>query len=207
MSTSGRLVALNLPDAKVSLLITIARSIVQRMTDNPWFPAPDPSLADVQAAIDDLAEATTTALSRVQGSVASREDKRSALITRLRHLQAHVQSIANANVENAVAIIESAGMDVKNVGKPPPPVYKASEGRVSGEVDLVVPSAGDRAGYEHQHSLDGGKTWLPLPQPFTSKTKVTVAGLTPGTTVWFRYRATVKGETGNWSQPISTMVR
>jgi len=206
MSTSARLVALNFPDAKVSLLLSMARAIVQRMTDNPWFPAPDPSLTDVQAAIDELAEATTTALSRVQGSVATREDKREALVTRLRHLQAHVQSIADANVQSAVAIIESAGMDVKKVGKPPPPVFKASAGRVSGQVDLVVPSAGDRAGYEHQHSLDGGKTWLPLPQPFTNKTKVTVTGLTPGAMVWFRYRSTVKGATGDWSQPISTRV-
>jgi hypothetical protein len=204
---SGRvLVALNLPEYKVPLLVTMARAIVQRMTENPWFPAPDPSLADVQAAIDDLEAAETTARSRVTGGVESREARRRVLVERLQYLQDHVQAIANANPQSAAAIIESAGMHVKRVGKPPPPVYRARAGRVSGEVDLFVPSAGERAGYEHQLSLDGGKTWLPSPQPFTNNTRVTVTGLTPGTTVWFRYRWTFKGATGDWSQPISIMV-
>ena len=54
------LVALNLPDAKVPLLLSKARSIVQGMSESSWFPSPDPSLAEVQAAIDDLDAAAAT---------------------------------------------------------------------------------------------------------------------------------------------------
>jgi hypothetical protein len=117
-----------------------------------------------------------------------------------------VQSIADGDRENAASIIASAGMDVKKVGRPPPRAYHAGRGRVSGEVAIVVPSAGDRAGYEHQYSLDGGKTWLPFPQPFTNETEVTLSDLRPGVTVSLRYRSTVKGVTGNWSQTIAILV-
>jgi hypothetical protein len=211
MSTSAKsqgrpVVALNLPEYKVPVLISKATFIVQQMTDNARFQTPSPSLADVQAAIDDLVQATTTALTRMQGSVAERNAKREVLVTRLRHLASYVQAIADADPVHAVSIIESAGMDAKKVGRPPPRVYRAVRGRVSGEVSIVVPSAGDRAGYEHQYSLDGGKTWLPFPQPFTNETEVTLSDLRPGATVWLRYRSTVKGATGDWSQTISFIV-
>ena len=98
------------------------------------------------------------------------------------------------------------GSVVRKVGKPAPRVYRARRGRVSGEIAIVVPSAGDRAGYEHPYRLDDGKTWLPFPQPFTNETAVTLSGLRPGSTVWLRYRWTVKGVTGDWSQTISIMV-
>jgi hypothetical protein len=143
MSTSEKsqrrpIVALNLPEYPVPVLLSKARFIVQQMTDNARFQTPSPSLAEVQAAIDDLAEATTTALTRVQGSVAERNAKREVLVTRLRHLASCVQAIADADPVHAVSIIESAGMDVKKVGRPPPRVYRAVRGRVSGEVSIVV---------------------------------------------------------------------
>lgn len=200
------LVALNLPDAKVPLLLSKARSIVQGMSESSWLPSPDPPLAEVQAAIDDLDAAAATVFTRAVGTVERRDGKRRVLVERLQHLAAYVQSIADANPEYAAAIIESAGMDVKKVGKPAPRVYRARRGRVSGEIAIVVPSAGDRAGYEHQYCLDDGKTWLPFPQPFTNETAVTLSGLRPGSTVWLRYRWTVKGVTGDWSQTISFMV-
>jgi hypothetical protein len=200
------LAVLKLPQRRVPLLLSIARSIVMRMTDNAWFPAPDPPLAEVQSAIDDLTQAATTAATRVLGSVPARDAKREVLVVRLGYLRDYVQAIANANLDHAVAIIESAGMSVKKVGRPPPPTHRLARGRVSGQVDIVVPSAADRAAYEHQYSLDGGKTWLPLPQPFTNETKVTVAGLPPGATVMFRYRASVKGVVGDWSDVLSIVV-
>jgi hypothetical protein len=73
-------------------------------------------------------------------------------------------------------------------------------------VDLVAPKAGDRAGYEFQYSLDGGMTWLSLPEPFTTKASATVRGLKPGSTVHFRVRATVKGVTGDWSNSVAIIV-
>jgi hypothetical protein len=143
---------------------------------------------------------------RTKGSVVVRNDKARVLFSQLEYLRAYVEAIANANRDNATAIIESAGMYVKGRKGPPGRVFTAKNGRVSGEVELVAPSAGDRSAYEFQYSLDGGKTWLPLPEPFTTKATATVTGLTPGSTAHFRYRATVKGATGNWSDRVAIIV-
>ena len=51
-------IALALPKS-VPALISYAQSIVKRMTDNPSFPNPSPTLAAVTAAIDELQIAET----------------------------------------------------------------------------------------------------------------------------------------------------
>ena len=56
-----------------------------------------------------------------------------------------------------------------------------------------------------QYSLDA-KTWLSFPQVVTTKASSTLPGLTPGTRVYLRYRTTVKGVTGDWSDTISVVV-
>ncbi len=59
-------------------------------------------------------------------------------------------------------------------------------------------SAGSRACYDWESSLDGGKTWVAAPSSLQAKT--TLVGFTPGVTVMFRYRAVTKTGEGNWSQ-------
>jgi hypothetical protein len=200
------LIALKLSEDPVPLVISRARAIVQQMTGNAWFPSPDPPLSDIEAAIEDLQSAQASTLMRTKGTTDVRDGKRTTLLSRLEYLKAYVEAIANDHPDNATAIIESAGMHVKDKKGPPGRVFTARPGRVSGEVELVAPRAGDRSAYEFQYSLDGGKTWLPLPEPFTTKATVTVTGLTPGSTAHFRYRATVKGVTGNWSDAVAIIV-
>jgi hypothetical protein len=124
----------------------------------------------------------------------------------LDQLRVHVEAIANANPEHAVAIVASAGMYSKEKRGPAGRVFHAKQTK-STEVNLIAPSAGDRASYEFQYSLDGGVTWHALPQPTTTHAHATVKNLTPGTTVHFRYRATVKGLTGDWSDVIACIVQ
>lgn len=90
MSTSAKkpqrfVVVLKLPEYEVPLLLVRARNIVERTTGNAWFPSPVPSLAVVQAAIEDLSDAEATTLTRVVGGVATRDVKRMALVSQLQH--------------------------------------------------------------------------------------------------------------------------
>jgi hypothetical protein len=78
------IVALKLP-LSVSALITYARGLVTRMTANPSFPNPTPTLA---------------ALARTKGAVATRNDKRAALILLLKQLRDYIQTTADASAEN-----------------------------------------------------------------------------------------------------------
>ena len=189
----------------VPALLIRARVVLGKMTGNTWFPTPRPSLSVLAAAIDDLTEAAATAGTKVMGSVAARHAKRAVLEGVLEQLRVYVQSIARANPEYGHSIIESAGMDVKKTRGPGPRIFRAELRGVSGSVYLEVPQAGNRASYQWQYSVDGGVTWVRLPDTNTADT--TVTGLKPVSTVHFRYRTVVKNVTGNWSDKISIIVR
>ena len=82
--------------------------------------------------------------------------------------------------------------------------FAAKPGAVSGSAKVVAVSAGRRASYEWQHSLDGGKTWVTA--PVTLQAKTTIAGFAPGATVLFKSRAVTKTGEGDWSQPVSLVI-
>jgi hypothetical protein len=194
------LVSLKLPKP-VAQLIPYAAGIVTGMTNNPAFPNPVVPLATVNAAISALHTAEAAALTRAKGAVATRNEKRAALVSLLEQLRAYVQARADATPENGASIIESAGMAVRKVATHPARTFTAKAGAVSGSVTLYAKSVGDRAAYMWEYSTDGGKTWLALPPTLQAKT--TVTGLTPGSSVEFRYRAVTKTGAADWSLPIT----
>ena len=194
---------LSLPK-KVPALITHAQAIVSAMTGNPAFPSPAPALAALVTAIEDLQTAETAALSRVKGAVAVRNEKRAALVTLLEQEKSYVQTTADANLETATSVIESAHIGVRKIPVHKPRTFEALQGAVSGSAKLVAKSAGARASYEWQYSIDGGKTWVPA--PVTLQAKTTITGLTPATSVMFRYRPVTKKGEGDWSQTLSLLV-
>ena len=197
------LAALKLP-RKISDLINIARVIVITMTGNPNFPNPQPTVAAMTTGLNELVMAEAGAKVRSMGAVALRNAKKRALVTLLEEWRTYVQSTADASPENAANIIQSGGATMrknpvrKNLG------FHAKLTTTPGSVKVVAPAAAHRAFYDWQSSIDGGKTWVDLPQ--TLQSKMTVAGLPTMTTVQFRYRATVKAGEGAWSQPISILV-
>jgi hypothetical protein len=199
-------VVLKLPEDNVPLLVTRAQFIVDRMTKSPWFPEASPLLRAAQGAIDDLHAAEVRTHTRAPDSVPDRDAKRGVLSQRLDELRSYVSKICNANPDHAAEIVESAGMYLKQLRGPAPRVFALGRGDHSGEVKVTFPRAGDRAAYEPQYSLDGGKTWLPFPQPVTNYATATLRGQTPGSTVHVRFRATVKGVTGDWSDPLAIIV-
>ena len=208
MSTPKRInraiVTLKLP-RKVPELIKLAQAIVTAMTGNPNYPTPEPPLATVTGAINDLAVAETATQARTHGAAATRNDKLATVVQLLEQLKAYIQKTADANMENGAAIIQSAGVNVRKPAVRAPRTFEAKPGAVSGSVKLVAASAARRASYEWQFSVDGGKTWQVA--PVTLQAKTTVMGLTPGATVTFRYRGVTKAGEGDWSQLITAIVK
>jgi predicted phage tail protein len=196
-------IALALPKS-VPALISYAQGIVTRMTGNPSFPSPVPTLAAVTAALADLQTAETAALARTKGAVTARNEKRTVLVAALQQLRAHVQAIADADPTQASSIIESAGVAVRKTPTHTARAFAAKPGPVSGVAKVTAAAASRRASYEWQYSADGGKTWVTAPATLQART--TIAGLTAGSTVQFRYRAVTKTGEGDWSQPASLMV-
>jgi hypothetical protein len=181
--------------------VTHAQSVVGAMTDNPHFPAPLPALWVVSKAVSDLRTAETAALTRAQGTIDTRNDERRMLVSLLHQLRAYVQVIADADPRNGAFIIESAGLAVRKRPARRPRVFSAKPGAESGEVKLIAPSAGHRSAYEWEYSIDGGATWLAMAPTLQAKTSIT--GLTPGSSVQFKYRWVDKSGASSWSQPIT----
>lgn len=197
--TPRALASLKLPRRNTQL-VTYAQGIVTSMTSNAHFPTPVPPLSSVASVLGELATAETQALTRVKGAVAARNEKRAALVSLLQQLRSYVQVTADANPENASSIIESAGMAVRKAPTRAPRVFAARQGALSGAVKVEAPSAGHRAAYEWEYSVDGGKSWIALPPTLQAKTSVT--GLTPGSSAQFRYRWVTKTGASDWSQPL-----
>ena len=164
-----------------------------------------PTLATLTAAIDALQTAETAALARTKGAVVTRNEKRLALVQLLQQLEGYIQAQADANLENGASIIAERRGRGEEDGGAPAARLRREAGGVTGTAKLVAASAAHRASYEWEYSTDGGKTWVTAPATLQAKT--TVTGLTAGTTVQFRYRPVTKTGEGNWTQPVSLVVK
>ena len=198
-------IALNVP-GKIPELLLYGTNVVQKLTGNPHFPTPTPTVAALAAAVSDLHDAETAALSRAKGAATVRNDKRTVLLGLLQQYRGYVQGVADATPENAAAIIESAGFAVRRNAPHGKRAFAATQGALSGEARITAVTAGSRAAYDWQYSGDGGKTWIEVPS--TTQGKTTISGLPAGTTVQFRYRTvTPKGGQGDWSAAVSLFVK
>jgi hypothetical protein len=198
------LAVLGLPKTVPGLLAT-ADHIVGQVSGNPYFPNPDPPLATIAASIKDLAMAQAATLARTHGATTTRNEKRTVLVTQLGQLHGFVQKVADASPAIAASIIESAGMSVRKAPARKPRAFAAMPGPLPGSVKLVAPRAGKTAAYEWEFSVDGGKTWQPVPATLQARTIVT--GLVPGATVSFRCRSILRASASDWSLPVTVTVK
>lgn len=203
-ATHRSLATLRLPKT-IDAIVARAQAIVASMTDNQYFPAPVPPLWVISKAVTDLQKAEAAALTRAKGSVAIRNERRTMVGSLLQQLRGCVQVTADADPENGASIIESAGMTVKKQPNRVPRVFSTKPGKVPGEVKIVAPTAGDRASYDWEYSTDSGVNWLAMPSTLRASTKLD--GLTPGTSVMFKYRSVTSKGVGDWSAAITATVK
>jgi hypothetical protein len=189
----------------VPALIKTTQAILTASTNNPLLPNPTPALATIAAALAALVTAEAATETRAKGTVPARNAARKALLTLLHAFKAHVQLVADGNPEQAESIITSTGFGVRKATARTKVPFAAKAGPNSGSVHLAVKAAARRASYDWEWSGDGGKTWTPLPGTLQAKTLVT--GLPAATSVQFRYRAVIRTGEGDWSQPITLLVK
>jgi hypothetical protein len=203
MSIVHRILAVLTLSPKALEFIAQATIVVDKMTNNPDFPDPSPVLTVVSDHIQTMQDAQLVALSRARGAAEARDHARRVVLSDLRLLQAYVQSVADANPHRAATIITGAGMTVKNISLRQRNQLDASQGDLSGHVELTAACAGRKAIYMWQWSVDQ-VVWNDLPMTFDTKTGMT--GLTPVTRYYFRYRTFTKSGEGDWSQIVSLLV-
>jgi hypothetical protein len=206
MATSTKVIAVLLLPRHVPDVIKFGKTIVGAMTGNAYLPTPTPTLASVTTRLAELEVAETLAESRAKGAASARNIKLRLVDSYLQGLRAYVQMMADADLDHAVAIIESAGMNVKKHAVRVKSDLTARPGKVSGQVLLDAKAAAKgRASYDWEYSMDQ-KAWTPLPTTLVANT--TVSGLTPLTTYSFRHRVlTRKDGQSDWHQVATLVVR
>jgi hypothetical protein len=206
-------VVLNLKTAKVPALLPQAKAIYNAFeTNKTQLPTPPVPLATLLLQIQDLDTAEQATVTKTKGTVPVRNAKRTVLVTSLESLRMYVQSLCDANPEQAATIAAAASMFTAKVAVRDKPILQARQGPQSGIVLLIANATlligrgvRKKATFNWEMSADGGKTWTPLPSTPIATTIVT--GLTPLTTYAFRVSVTVSKTVGEWSQAVTLLVR
>jgi hypothetical protein len=202
----GPVAALMLPRPRKALS-AYAKKVSAGIASNPKLVAvASPSIS----ALNGLIATFDTCLAAMGGGKAKTAQCNAAqlaLIVALKSERDCVQGVSSqqATLADAEVVITSAAMSVKKFTRAKKPPLAVKHGPTSG-VALIVAAAIARAvAYYWEWSLDQ-KTWSSLPD--TTGAKTTMAGLTPGTTYYFRVRALVPklGQT-DWSQLVSLLAQ
>jgi hypothetical protein len=180
--------------------------VIAKMTGNAEYPTPTPTLASVQMALTAFQNALAEAKDGGTAKTAAKNAAREVLVGRVRSLALYVQQTCGDDL----AVLLSSGFEaVKSPTPagvlPAPDGVTLTQGTLSGSLDLrgrPVPNAGS---YEAQKttSIANPNSWEPVGQ-FTAA-RMSLDGLTPGTTYWARLRAIGSAGPGAWSEPVSAI--
>jgi len=195
-------VVLNFPTV-IAVFIVYARAIYMAMFSNPRFVASAAKVTVLKTDIDALEAAQVGFKTKPQTvSIEDRNNAFEKVKADLRSLRSDVQALADADPANAKSIITSAGMSWKTSSNHGKQQNGATDGDVSGSVDLTAEGAGP---HEWRWSTDG-VVWHYI-RATLGATK-TVYGLTPGTVYHFQNSKILPNEEeGEWSQSVTIMVR
>jgi hypothetical protein len=203
---------LRLDHSSTASVLGRAYAVINGMGADPIrFSAPVPPLPTLKGQTAKVELAEHVAATRVKGAAAARNVERQHLVQMLETERSYVQTLCDASPDQAVAILEAAGM----VAAPTPvrnePILKVTVGVQSGTVNLdanatvLAGRSGKKTCFNWQWTTDGGQTFDSA--PVTPHARTTIANLAPLTMVGFRVSVTdIKGP-GAWSQIVTILVQ
>ncbi|HLG35053.1 MAG TPA: fibronectin type III domain-containing protein [Bacteroidia bacterium] len=201
------LVKLELWKKSIPQKIDLGKGIFKAMTGNANFLSPDPSLAELDDAVNELAGASAEVESHGGGTLYTSvmNKKEDAFDEVMRRMGRYVDNTAKGN-EN---IIRSAGMDVKKQREPAQLCaaaenLSATPGLLSGSIDLRWKRPKFAVGHNIYVSADieNNNAWKLIGQ--TTNTRFTVTGLEPLKVYWFKVEGIGSAGTGAASDPAMT---
>jgi len=200
-------IKLNLRNMSVTEKIQFARQIVTGMTGNASFATPDPPLATITTCASALENAYNDAnVARQEAStkVSVQDDEERVLDTNLQKLANYVESASDGDE----AKIQSTGMSVRAkpapVGALPMPAgLAATAGDMEGEIDLSWDRVTGAKSYVIEQSPDPITPLSWKHAGVSTKSSITVSGLTSGTKYWFRVAGIGAAGQGAWSDPAT----
>jgi len=203
-------IRLNLRSLSVTDKIAKGRHIVTSLTNNAAFPAPNPTLADITSALDELNNAQAAvqaAKSEVATRVLTQDGAETKVTQLLTQLAGYVESVAGTDD----ALITSIGMETKASRSAPqaptvPLGLTATAGEHEGEIRLSWKAISNARSYAIESSQDPAttSTWTHAGVA-TSANKV-ITNLTSGKRYWFRVAAIGAGGQSGWSEHATKVV-
>jgi hypothetical protein len=198
-------VKLNLRSLSTTEKVAKARQIVSALTGNADFATPQPSLAQVTAAADNLETAYAEAQTARQTAVTKTSimrDREDALEGILRQLAAYIESVSGDDDTK----ILSAGVSVKSPTiasseVTAPTGLSTSQGDHDGEIDLTWDKVRNAKSYIVERSSDPPSATSWKHETVSLKSSATISNLTSGTRYWFRVAAVMSGGQSGWSDP------
>lgn len=180
------------------------RQIITAMTGNSHFTTPNPSLADIQAAIDVLETAYQDASDGGKSLKAIMYEKEDILDELIAKLISYVDHQAQGDA----LVIRSASMDVQTTGQPigePERVINLRAINVSnsGEISLNWRPVRGAKAYEIQSSEDSNQ-WVHVAN--STKASMKLKGQPMTTYLWYRVCAIGSAGNGPWSDPVKGLI-
>jgi hypothetical protein len=185
----------------VILLVEFAKNVVVKMTGNPSFPNPDPSLAEITSAVNELETAITNADGGGKLLKAQMRQAAKKLRDLLRKLAAYVDHIA----DHDETVILSSGFHTSK--RPDPtlrPEFWARAGVNSGTIVAGHKAIKKAKAYiwqinvsEDPYSEEG---WVFV--GFSTQSRCVLSNLEVGKAVWFRCCAITSAGLTPYSDPV-----
>jgi Fibronectin type III domain len=182
-----------------------AGNVVVSLTNNPSFPAPPVTPADLGALVTTFHNAVLAALPRGIQLIAAKNAAREALLDALRKIASYVQGIANHNLD--VLLTSGFYANSTNRAQSPliPPAITDLENLATTKLLVRLTPVTNAKSYNLQTNTNGNGAWSDA-GVYTQARRIVLGNLTPGTTYNVRARA-IGGNTGSsdWSAPVSLM--
>lgn len=194
-------------------LLILAETVLNAMETNDYFTEPEPELSEIEQRLSDYSE--KLAIARRKGSphdTAEKNASRIPLEEGLAELAFYVNKIAKGNLP----ILLSSGFEISRYRKnlmPPKRVHnlRVVDGFNSGQIRLSFERQRGVRLYEYRLSDKkdeaGDVIWNDTIGSTTSSRNNLIEGLSPGIYYYISVRAINSKGAGDWSEPISWLVR
>jgi hypothetical protein len=198
----------------VAQFIAFMRVFILNLTDHiTIFTAPLPAVPAAEGNVDDLEDAETLVKTRVNGAVAARNVQLNVVRNDAKAWLRYVQGVADAAADDdeAIAIIEAAGLGVRKKGIISKPPLRVINTGVEGELKCYAKKPNKINGvkvngvsYEWQMSTDNGLTWVTF--HISLQGHAIINGRTPGERLMFRVRPITKQGEQAWTSAVAIIV-
>jgi hypothetical protein len=140
---------------------------------------------------------------------AERDLRRDAVWSALEALRVFVQSLCDESPEQALTLIQNAGLEVADAPVHAKPLLGVRQGPQAGMVILeahagLLATGKGRMFFNWEYTVNGGASWIAVPS--TPWARTTIAGLPALVTCGFRVSVTDPVGQGEWSQVVALLV-